>query len=894
MRKSTAIAAAVATFSLGVGPVAAAAPPPPDPVGLDVLFIGAHPDDEASTLSTLGQWSEQHHLKAGVITTTRGEGGGNAVGLEEGPPLGLIREGEERRAVGKAGVEHVYNLDKLDFFYTVSAPLTAQVWDREETLSRVVRIVRATKPKVIVTMNPSPTPGNHGNHQQAARLAVEAYLKAGDPSVFPEQVSQEGLEPWNPGRLFRSGGQGAADTGPDCEAAGYRPAEPTDRVLGVWAGRTSPANDGKTWATVEREAEWEYRTQGWASNPPAPADPAKIACDWFTEIDSRAPYGPDATGATAPLDGAALPGSGGLPVGTELAIDTERFDVVPGAGFEVSVQVGAADRALQQSKVQLTAPTGWQVAGSGDLGTVTPGGNKTAQFTVTPSADAAPNTRFRLEARLDTADGASGISSRVVRVVPEVRGTIEPLPQVGQFRDWAAEVGAPQLDSLIKPVLTVGSGRTRPVRVDLVNRGTAPESGVVRLNLPAGFSADAPEKPYADLAPGATGAVTFEVTNTDPTLPTSNRAPDDGDYPVGIETTSSKGTGTESAALELVPVAVVEKAQTAPVVDGVEEEGEYTGPELDLSSLWEGEPTGRDDISGTAKVNFTDDALHVVVHVTDDVLGTVLAPEDCKRHRRTDSVEITIDPKGTSENTATAFKTGIFPITDDPAAGNPPCFERDADNHQGPGAETAPGMEVASKVSEPYRGYTLEAKIPFDVLPDAVDPARMGLNVLIYDSDTQDRTSQTRVGWSTWNGVRGDPYRWGLAELPGLLPGTTGPKEPVLPDLAAESVDSPLSILQSSADGVPLSGGRGLAADAVQIRSVKRVDAETAEVRLAAEVPGSVRLFGWDGEQVTGRGTSELTAGESVVRLPIGAADRVLLSYESGGAALARTAQVDG
>ncbi|MER7013488.1 sugar-binding protein [Saccharopolyspora sp. NPDC000359] len=893
MRTSTAIAAAVAVLSLGVVPAAAAAPPPLDPVELDVLFIGAHPDDEASTLSTLGQWSEQHHLKAGVITTTRGEGGGNAVGLEEGPPLGLIREGEERRAVGKAGVEHIYNLDKLDFYYTVSAPLTAQVWDEQDTLSRVVRIVRATKPKVIVTMNPSPTPGNHGNHQQAARLAVAAYLGAGDPSVFPEQV-QEGFEPWSPGRLLRSGAQGSAETGPDCETTGYRPTEPTDRVLGVWAGRTSPANDGKTWAAVEREAEWEYRTQGWASNPPAPTDPAEIACDWFTEIDSRAPHGPEAAGPTAPLDGAALPGSGGLPVGTELAVESERFDVTPGAAFEVSVRVGAADRALPQSQVRLTAPEGWQVTGAGSVGTVAPGDHKAARFTVTPPADTAPNTRFRLAARLDTADGATGVSSRVVRVVPAVRGTIEPLPQVGQFRDWAGEIGAAQLDNLIKPVLTLGSGKARSVRVDLVNHGTEPESGLVRLNLPDGFRADAPEKPYTGLAPGATGAVTFEVTNTDPTLPTSNRAPDDGDYPISVETTSASGTGTEPAALELVPVTVVPKAATAPVVDGVEADGEYTGPELDLSSLWEGTPAEPGDVSGTAKVGFTDDALHVVVHVTDDVLGSVVDPQDCKRHRRTDSVEITLDPKGTSENTATAFKTGIFPVTADPTAGNPPCFERDADNHQGPGAETAPGMQVAAKLSEPYTGYTIEAKIPFDVLPDAVDPQHMGLNVLIYDSDTQDKTTQTRVGWSTWTGVRGDPYRWGLAELPGLQPSAVGPREPVLPDTAARSVDSPLSILQASADGVPLSGGRELPADAVRIRSVQRVDAGTAEVRVVSTVPGAVRLFGWDGEQVTGRVSRELTPGEAVLRLPVGNADRVLMSYDADGAALARTAQVEG
>jgi len=153
---------------------------------LDVMFIGAHPDDEASTLSTFGQWGSDHDVRTGVITITRGEGGGNAVGPGEGPALGLLREAEERRAVGKAGISDVYNLDKVDFYYTVSEPLSRDTWGHEDTLARIVRILRQTRPEVIVTMNPAPSPGNHGNHQEAARLAVEAYDLAGDPSVFPE------------------------------------------------------------------------------------------------------------------------------------------------------------------------------------------------------------------------------------------------------------------------------------------------------------------------------------------------------------------------------------------------------------------------------------------------------------------------------------------------------------------------------------------------------------------------------------------------------------------------------------------------------------------------------------------------------------------------------------
>ena len=124
------------------------------------------------------------------------------------------REKEERAAVGKAGIKDVFNLDKVDFFYTVSAPLTQQVWDHEETLARVVRIIRQTRPEVLTTMNPAPSPGNHGNHQEAGRLAIEAFEAAGDPSRFPEQVTREGLRPFSPLKLLVRGSAASAPNGP--------------------------------------------------------------------------------------------------------------------------------------------------------------------------------------------------------------------------------------------------------------------------------------------------------------------------------------------------------------------------------------------------------------------------------------------------------------------------------------------------------------------------------------------------------------------------------------------------------------------------------------------------------------------------------------------------------
>jgi LmbE family N-acetylglucosaminyl deacetylase len=831
---------------------------------LDVLFIGAHPDDEAGGLSTYGQWKEFDGARTGVVTITRGEGGGNAAGTEEGPALGLLRENEERRAVGKAGIEDIHYLDKVDFYYTVSEPLTAEVWDHQKSLEKVVRVVRETRPKVMVTMEPAPVPGQHGNHQEAGRLATEAYQMAADPHAFPDQISKEGLRPWRAGRLFNTGGA-TGPVGPAC-ATGFTPADPGAVVAGVFGGRTSPANGGKTWAQIEREAQRTYVSQGWGGFPDPPSDPNQIGCDYFTQIDSRVPYTLGNRGPAAMLEGALTPSGGGLPLGTEFYLTTDAFGVAGGQAVKVTAHANSP-KTLRHAKAALSVPVGWQVTGSGELGTVG-SRERTAVFTVTPPQNASYG-RVRLAATLTTGHG-SGQTAEAVEVEPAVTAEQQPLPRVEDFDSWAAETGVPALTGRVKHVLPLGLGKTREVRVDVVNQTSAAQSGTVTPALPKGFTADPASRPY-QLAAGAKGSVTFSVTNTDTSLPTSNQGGVGGDHDYTITTTNSSGGAPDvrKAALNLVPVASLAKAGAAPAVDGVEGSGEYPGAELDLSRVWEGTAcASAADCSATGKVTWTSDALYVLVKMRDDTLGTVLGADDCKRHWRTDSVEIAIDPRGGSENTSTTFKTGIFPVMGD----GKPCFERDADNHQGPGAETAPGMKVASTVSQPYTGYTVEAKIPFKDLPAAVDPAHLGLNIFVYDSDTQDKAGQTRIGWSTWGGVQGDPYRWGQTTLPGYTPPAGQPVEappPVMPTDVALSVNSPESIIQAAETGVPLAAGPAAPrSDTAGITGEPKVTGSSVTIRLTATGPGTAYAYVWDGGILGRREVSVKNAGTSTITVP--------------------------
>jgi hypothetical protein len=159
-------------------------------------------------------------------------------------------------------------------------------------------------------------------------------------------------------------------------------------------------------------------------------------------------------------------------------------------------------------------------------------------------------------------------------------------------------------------------------------------------------------------------------------------------------------------------------------------------------------------------------------------------------------------------------------------------------------------MEVAATVAEPFTGYTIEVKIPLEYLPAAVDPDNLALNIFIYDSDTQDLTGQTRLGWSTWGGVQGDPYRWGHADLAGYTPPAdrpTEPAEPIMPLDVARSVTSPQSIYQSAGDGVPLAGGPpagpGLA---VTFGAEPALNDDDLSFELIATGDGTAHVFLWD------------------------------------------------
>jgi LmbE family N-acetylglucosaminyl deacetylase len=162
-----------------------------------VLYIAAHPDDENTAL--LSFFSSGKLLHTGYLSMTRGDGGQNLIGSEQGELLGLIRTQELLDARKIDGAEQFFTR-AYDFGFSKSPDETFAFWDKEKILSDVVWIIRKFRPDIILTRFPITGEGGHGHHTASAILAEEAFNLAGDPSKFPDQLKY--LHTWQPKRLL--------------------------------------------------------------------------------------------------------------------------------------------------------------------------------------------------------------------------------------------------------------------------------------------------------------------------------------------------------------------------------------------------------------------------------------------------------------------------------------------------------------------------------------------------------------------------------------------------------------------------------------------------------------------------------------------------------------------
>ena len=163
-----------------------------------VLYIAAHPDDENTRL--LAYLANGKLYRTGYLSLTRGDGGQNLIGDEQGVDLGLIRTQELLAARRIDGAEQFFSR-AFDFGFSKSPEEALRTWGHDKILSDVVWVIRKFRPDVIITRFPTTGEGGHGHHTASAILAGEAFDAAADPAKFPEQL-QLGVTVWQAKRLL--------------------------------------------------------------------------------------------------------------------------------------------------------------------------------------------------------------------------------------------------------------------------------------------------------------------------------------------------------------------------------------------------------------------------------------------------------------------------------------------------------------------------------------------------------------------------------------------------------------------------------------------------------------------------------------------------------------------
>jgi LmbE family N-acetylglucosaminyl deacetylase len=215
-----------------------------------VLYIAAHPDDENSRL--IAYMAKDRLYRTGYLSMTRGDGGQNLIGDEQGVELGLIRTQEMLAARRIDGAEQFFTR-AFDFGFTKTTDEALKTWDKEKILSDVVWVIRKFQPDVLITRFPEDARAGHGHHSASAILAHEAFSAAADPNRFPEQFKY-GVKPWQAKRiLWNTFNFGSTNTTSD---------DQMKIDVGVYN-----AILGKSYGEIAAESRTQHKSQGAALTP---------------------------------------------------------------------------------------------------------------------------------------------------------------------------------------------------------------------------------------------------------------------------------------------------------------------------------------------------------------------------------------------------------------------------------------------------------------------------------------------------------------------------------------------------------------------------------------------------------------------------------------------------
>ena len=205
------------------------------------LVVTPHPDDaEGGCGATMARWIKDGGTQVVVVLCTNGDKGTSDRELSPAA-LAAVREREQQEASDVLGVKEVVFLSYPD-------------GGLEDTMlfrGQLVREIRRHKPDLIFCIDPYRSVSHtHRDHRMSGQVALDAaFSYAWSYLHFPEQITQEGLEPHRVGEALLWGSE-APDVAVDVSDYLELKAQSLSKHSSQFSGRTP---------NVERMREWTAR-----------------------------------------------------------------------------------------------------------------------------------------------------------------------------------------------------------------------------------------------------------------------------------------------------------------------------------------------------------------------------------------------------------------------------------------------------------------------------------------------------------------------------------------------------------------------------------------------------------------------------------------------------------
>ncbi len=153
------------------------------PIPASVLWIAAHPDDEALAAPLLARWCGDGHARCSLLTVTRGEAGPCLRPDGCLPDLASVRSAEAGASSQYFGANAIL-LSLPDGGGVLPPPWDIDAGGSPDLVGTIAGFIRAVAPELVLTFDPRHGTTCHPDHRAIAAVVLDAVRLLSDPPAI--------------------------------------------------------------------------------------------------------------------------------------------------------------------------------------------------------------------------------------------------------------------------------------------------------------------------------------------------------------------------------------------------------------------------------------------------------------------------------------------------------------------------------------------------------------------------------------------------------------------------------------------------------------------------------------------------------------------------------------